>query len=112
MTEANPENRDARTYQIADDGDRILTGCGWIPRSIRKKNTVRLARQHLLRGCVSGQHRHTAARGCKAAQDIAFDAVIDCNDMKLRLDLLGEASFRGPNSLAPAIALRRGHAAG
>ncbi len=93
---------------LFDDRDRVLTGRGRIARTVRQENAVRLHRQNIFGGRLGVDDGDLATLTSKQPQDVAFDAVIDRDDVEFRLVLRAETLVPLPGRLVPVETLGAG----
>ena len=101
VAEADAEHRQARVDQLLDLGHRVFAGGGRIARTVRQEHAVRLALEDVL-GLRRRRHDgHLAAGAGEAAQDVALQAVVDGDDVELRVLLRGRSPRPTPSASRP-----------
>ena len=113
MPKANPENRQVgRVQDVLDHRHGINARRRRIAGAVGQENTVGVQCQHVLGGGCRGQHRHIAPRAGKTAQNVAFRAVINGDDLVFG-GVLGLVAFGpGPAHFVPVVGLGAGHVLG
>ena len=87
MAEADAEGRHAPVEQFGDDGHGIFAGLGGIAGPVRQEDAVGLERQNVFGARRRRHDRHGAAGIGEEPQDVALDAIVDGDDVVVRLAL-------------------------
>ena len=80
----------------------VFAGRRRVAGAVREEDAVGLERQHLLGGRGRRHDGHLAAGLREEPQDVALDAVVDGDDVVLRLVLAAIALAELPGGLVPA----------
>ena len=91
-----------------DHRNGIFAGRRRVAGAVGQEHAVGVMRQHLGRRRRRGQNGHLAAGRGQTAQDVAFGAIIECNDLVGRRFLPLIPIGPGPTHFIPAIALGAG----
>jgi len=108
MPETDAESRNAALDQFGDGGYSIVARLR-VSRTVGQKDAVRIQGQCLRGTGLRRQNSDFATALRQHAQDIAFDAVIESDNMILRRNLPVIALAQPPFGLEPAIRLGGGN---
>lgn len=106
MTKTDTESRNALFNQVTSCFNRIGTRL-WIARTIRQEDTVRRQFHDVCCRRLGRQHCHFAATIRQHAQDIAFDAKIESDDVIFRITQLFITCTEFPSGFRPLVGLIR-----
>ncbi len=95
--------------QGADHRHRIVAGGGRVARAVGEENAVGLERQNIDRGGRRRHHRDLAGIAGELAQNVALDAVIDRDDVKVGAVLPAIALAPAPWRFIPSETLAGRH---
>ena len=109
VTEADAEDRNVGLDQFPDDRDGIFPSCCRVSRAVRKEDSIRIQRKHIV---LARRRRHDgdlAVEPGEEAQDVTLHAIIDADDMVLRSvrRQFGSAFVPDPGLFAPGGRLTR-----
>src|SRR5271166_2762249 len=108
MAETDAEGGNAPRDEVADHGNGIFAGRGRITRTVGEEDTIRRERDDFRGRGVGGHDRHLATVAGELSQNVALDAVVDCDDVKFEPFLPAVALVPLPRRLVPAEALGAG----
>ena len=112
VAEADAEDRQIEFQELPDHRDGIGAGRRRIARPVGEKHAVRPVAQDFLGARRGGHDRDPAAERGQAAQDVAFGAEIDGDDMEARFALPAVAFVPRPAGLVPLVGLGAGDVPG
>ena len=107
VAQADPEGGVAGLDQVARRLDRVVAGLG-VAGAVGEEHAVGLELLHLLRRGLRRNDRDLAAAFGQHAQDVLLHAVVERDDVVLRLALLAVAGAQAPFALRPVVGLVHG----